>query len=112
MKFLLRFRVRLDGIVGAGFRNAGGSTADLRRGLLRATVQRHLEVGGCQDQRSAGERENGCLVAAAGAPRTSQTPRLRFPRRAVIPPRGRLSRRADPGPAGLLRSRRERGAGW
>lgn len=105
-----RFRVRLDGIVGAGFRNAGGSTADLRRRLLRATVQRHLEVGGCQDQGSTCERENGCLVAAAGATRTPQTPRLRFPRRTVIPPRSGLSWRADPRPAGLLRSRWKRGA--
>lgn len=107
-----RLRVRLDGIVGTGIRDAGGLAADLCRRVLHATVQRRLEMGGWYDQGSAGECENGRLVAAAGATRPHEAAGVRFPRRTVIPSRSGLSRRADSGIAGILRSRRERGAGW
>jgi len=107
-----RFRVRFDGIVGASFWNAGGATADLCRGILYATVQRRVEVGRWQDQGSAGEREDGCVVAAARAARPSQATCLRFSRRAAVSARGGLPRRADSGLAGLLRSRWKRGASW
>lgn len=80
-----RFRVCLDGIFGANFRDAGGATADLCRGILHATVQRRVEVGRWQDQGSAGEREDSCLVAATGAARPSQATCLRFPWRPAIP---------------------------
>lgn len=110
--FSCRFRVCFDGIVGTSFWNAGGTTADLCRGILHATVQRRMEVGRWQDQGSAGEREDGCLVAAARAARPSQITCLRFPRRPVVSARGGLPRRTDSCPTGLLRSRWKRGASW
>lgn len=97
-----RFRVCLNGIVGAGFWDAGGSTADLCRGILHATVQRRVEVGRWQDQGFADEREDGCLVAAAGAARPSQATCLRFSRRAIVSARGGLPWRPDFGLAGFL----------
>ena len=107
-----RFHIRVYGLVGSRVRHARGASSNLRGGVCHAPVQRRVEVGRHEDQRSAIERQNSGMVAATRAAGSSEASSVRLARRTFVLARGSLSRRANPRSTRFLRSRWKRGSSW
>lgn len=107
-----RFHLRFHGFVGPRFGHARGASSNLRGSLCHASVQRCMEMGRYEDQRSAIERQNGGMVAAARAIRPLEASSVCLPRWTSISARGRLSRCSHPRFARFLWSRWKRGTSW
>lgn len=107
-----RFHLRFHGFVGPRFGHARDASSNLRGSLCHASVQRCMEMGRYEDQRSAIERQDGGMVAAARAIRPSEASSVCLPRWTSVSARGRLSRRSHPRFARFLWPRWKRGTSW